>query len=199
MQFSARRQSGFTIIEVIIVLAIMGLIILVLFLVVPVLQRNSRNYARKNAINYIAAQLQDYYALHDANYPYYGTAETTATRDAFIASLLVNSPAQGYTITYTDANQSHSLPYDGGMDNLDTIYIMAGHFCQRDPGIGPGDPDYPFKGSGFSSDNYAYIAVATILEGGDGQSYCADGRNWYMAAIACCLLFCLPFFGKIHR
>lgn len=45
------RQSdnkGFTIIEVMIVLAIAGLILLIVFLAVPALQRNARNTQRKN-------------------------------------------------------------------------------------------------------------------------------------------------------
>ncbi|MCA9330903.1 prepilin-type N-terminal cleavage/methylation domain-containing protein [Candidatus Saccharibacteria bacterium] len=42
------NQSGFTIIEVLIVLAIAGLIMLIVFLAVPALQRNSRNTQRKN-------------------------------------------------------------------------------------------------------------------------------------------------------
>lgn len=41
-----RKESGFTIVEVMIVLAIAGLIILIVFLAVPALQRNSRNTQR---------------------------------------------------------------------------------------------------------------------------------------------------------
>ena len=41
-----KRNEGFTIIEVMIVLAIAGLIMLVVFLAVPALQRNSRNTQR---------------------------------------------------------------------------------------------------------------------------------------------------------
>ena len=41
-----KKNKGFTIIEVLIVLAIAGLIMLVVFLAVPALQRNSRNNAR---------------------------------------------------------------------------------------------------------------------------------------------------------
>ena len=40
-------QKGFSIIEVLIVLAIAGLIMLIVFLAVPALQRNSRNTARE--------------------------------------------------------------------------------------------------------------------------------------------------------
>jgi len=43
---SKRSHSGFTIIEVMIVLAIAGVIMLALFLAVPALQRNSRNNQR---------------------------------------------------------------------------------------------------------------------------------------------------------
>lgn len=43
-------QKGFTIIEVLIVLAIAGLILLIVFLAVPALQRNSRNTAIKNDV-----------------------------------------------------------------------------------------------------------------------------------------------------
>lgn len=43
-----KRNEGFTIIEVLIVLAIAGLIMLVVFLAVPALQRNSRNTQYRN-------------------------------------------------------------------------------------------------------------------------------------------------------
>ena len=45
------NRKGFTIIEVMIVLAIAGLILLIVFLAVPALQRNSRNTQRKSDIN----------------------------------------------------------------------------------------------------------------------------------------------------
>lgn len=45
-----KRNEGFTIIEVLIVLAIAGLILLVVFLAVPALQRNSNNNQRKNDV-----------------------------------------------------------------------------------------------------------------------------------------------------
>lgn len=50
------KQGGFTIIEVLIVLAIAGLIMLIVFLAVPALQRNSRNTQRRNDVaNYLGA------------------------------------------------------------------------------------------------------------------------------------------------
>lgn len=45
-----KNNEGFTIIEVLIVLAIAGLIMLIVFLAVPALQRNSRNTQRRNDV-----------------------------------------------------------------------------------------------------------------------------------------------------
>jgi prepilin-type N-terminal cleavage/methylation domain-containing protein len=45
-----KKSEGFTIIEVMIVLAIAGLILLIVFLAVPALQRNSRNTQRKSDV-----------------------------------------------------------------------------------------------------------------------------------------------------
>lgn len=52
-----RKQEGFTIIEVLIVLAIAGLIMLIVFLAVPALQRNSRNTQRQADASKIAAAI----------------------------------------------------------------------------------------------------------------------------------------------
>lgn len=58
-----RKESGFTIIEVLIVLAIAGLIMLVVFLAVPALQRNSRNTQYRNE----ASQLLTAYSEVSSN------------------------------------------------------------------------------------------------------------------------------------
>jgi prepilin-type N-terminal cleavage/methylation domain-containing protein len=54
------QNQGFTIIEVLIVLAIAGLIMLIVFLAVPALQRQSRNTARKNDVGRVGASVTEY-------------------------------------------------------------------------------------------------------------------------------------------
>lgn len=50
------KQRGFTVIEVMIVLAVAGLSILIVFMAVPALRRNNRNAQRKTDVaNYLAA------------------------------------------------------------------------------------------------------------------------------------------------
>ncbi len=55
-----KRMDGFTIIEVMIVLAIAGLILLIIFLAVPALQRNSRNTQRKNDVSAVLGGITEY-------------------------------------------------------------------------------------------------------------------------------------------
>lgn len=50
------RQHGFTVIEVLIVMAIAGLMLVIVFLAVPALQRNARNTRRKTDASFIASQ-----------------------------------------------------------------------------------------------------------------------------------------------
>ena len=64
-----QRNSGFTIIEVMIVLAIGGLIMLVVFLAVPALQRNSRNTQRKSDVSAALGALQEYTTNNNGQLP----------------------------------------------------------------------------------------------------------------------------------
>jgi prepilin-type N-terminal cleavage/methylation domain-containing protein len=57
---ASSRQQGFTIVEIMIVLAVAAVIMLVIFLAVPTLQRNSRNTQRKNDITQLIQALDEY-------------------------------------------------------------------------------------------------------------------------------------------
>lgn len=64
-----RKESGFTIIEVLIVLAIAGLIMLIVFLAVPALQRNSRNTTNKNDASTVASGISEFVSNNDGTFP----------------------------------------------------------------------------------------------------------------------------------
>jgi len=64
-----RKEEGFTIIEVMIVLAIAGLIILVVLLAIPALQRNSRNTTIKNDASAVAGAIQEYLGANNGKLP----------------------------------------------------------------------------------------------------------------------------------
>jgi prepilin-type N-terminal cleavage/methylation domain-containing protein len=64
-----KRQEGFTIIEVLIVLAIAGLIVLIVFLAVPALQRNSRNTQRKNDVSATLGAVSEFVSNNSGRLP----------------------------------------------------------------------------------------------------------------------------------
>lgn len=71
------NEKGFTIIEVLIVLAIAGLIMLVVFLAVPALQRNSRNSQRKGDVQAILGGVSEFSGNNNGKIP--ATAAEQAT------------------------------------------------------------------------------------------------------------------------
>lgn len=85
-----KNNGGFTIIEVLIVLAIAGLILLVVFMAVPALQRNSRNTALKNDVQNVLGGMAEYQSANSGRVPtsvtgadgtvtYAGGTQTTMT------------------------------------------------------------------------------------------------------------------------
>lgn len=76
-----RKESGFTIIEVLIVLAIAGLIMLIVFLAVPALQRNSRNTQIKNDASNVAGTISEFVSNNEGTLPT-AVAKTGSTVNA---------------------------------------------------------------------------------------------------------------------
>lgn len=68
-QHQKRWQQGFTIIEIMIVLAIAGLILLLIFQAIPTLQRNSRNDQRRQDVAAILGGVSHYALNHSGAMP----------------------------------------------------------------------------------------------------------------------------------
>ena len=66
---TAQKGRGFTVIEVMIVLTIAGLILLIVFLAVPALKRNSRNTDRKRDVGIYLAAVREWSASHRERLP----------------------------------------------------------------------------------------------------------------------------------
>lgn len=64
-----KQEKGFTIIEVVLVLAIAGLIFLMVFIALPALQRNQRDTARKNDMSIISAAITSAKSANRGTYP----------------------------------------------------------------------------------------------------------------------------------
>ena len=66
-------RSGFTIIEVVLVLAIAGLIFLMVFIALPALQRSQRDTERRSAVGRVAAAIQQYQTNNNGRLPKNGS------------------------------------------------------------------------------------------------------------------------------
>ena len=85
-----RKSDGFTIIEVMIVLAIAGLIMLIVFLAVPALQRNSHNTSIRNDVASLLG----------------GMTEFTNNNNGTPPAAIVNTSTQVVTIGAAGTNQA---------------------------------------------------------------------------------------------
>ncbi|MGZ6004596.1 MAG: type II secretion system protein [Candidatus Saccharimonadales bacterium] len=104
-------NKGFTIIEVLIVLAIAGLIILIVLLAVPALQRNQRNTSRKNDATRIAGAITNFESANSGSLPTTTADLTTVTNDA------------GNLSQFTSLTNSTSEPAATGAATSDTFYV----------------------------------------------------------------------------
>lgn len=97
------NKKGFTIIEVVLVLAIAGLIFLMVFIALPALQRGQRDNQRKNDISRLQTAVTNYVSANRGGLPVAGTWNTATT--GFVATYLTTAgdsfvdpsgaPAQG--------------------------------------------------------------------------------------------------------
>lgn len=80
---NTRKQQGFTIIEVVLVLAIAGLIFLMVFIALPALQRGQRDTGRKNDVSTVTSALNTYLSNNKGSF----TGLTTDTLRSYVDSL----------------------------------------------------------------------------------------------------------------
>lgn len=118
-------SDGFTIIEVLIVLAIAGLILLIVFLAVPALERNARNTERKNDVSSILSAISEYESNNDGQLP--------AASGDFSTEFSGEKPKLGYYTTSANVYFNYSAtalttaPGDPG--SPDKVAIYNGAVC----------------------------------------------------------------------
>lgn len=188
---------GFTIIEVVLVLAIAGLIFLMIFLGLPALQRSQRNTARKQDYSTIASAIQTYKANNKGEFP---TFEKVGERTGDISPIGKGVLAQylketniidGYMITHKGDFHWRDYVGDGpngrysfspmtewinGSENeekyYDIAFIMIGAKCT--------DKTNEDWGGLIPEEKEGSVAIFGYLEGlGEGKysrrsNYCQD-------------------------
>ncbi|MBL8160030.1 type II secretion system protein [Candidatus Saccharibacteria bacterium] len=156
------NKNGFTIIEVVLVLAIAGLIFLIVFLALPALQRSQRDTQRRGDASRMLSQLEAYAGNRNGNYP-----SSTAQLTTFINTYMTNGgqsfqdpQGSNYTVQYRTYSAGYTAPTAAG--RIDYITSAA---C-NDSGNGN---NVLTAGAGNRS-----VAVVTYLE--QGGYFCQDNK-----------------------
>lgn len=124
------KTQGFTIIEVVLVLAIAGLIFLIVFLALPALQRSQRDTQRKNDLSRFMSQLTQYQSNHQGAIPT-GTGDG-AWNTNFVSAYLTNNgqtfndPETGTQYTVNVYSNTTTQPTGKGQ-----MYTYVGYTCQN--------------------------------------------------------------------
>ena len=149
------KKQGFTIIEVVLVLAIAGLIFLMVFVALPALQRSQRDTARKNDVSTVSAAVSSYVSNNRGSFPANGTAI-----EGYLDNLSGNSDASAITIE------------EAGIDSVSVsdgeIAIVQEATC-GDPSATGDEVTHAL-----STGTLRQFVVVTRLEAGGGSSYCLE-------------------------
>ena len=128
------QRKGFTIIEVVLVLAIAGLIFLMVFIALPALQRNQRDSQRKNDFSRLQTALTNYTSNNrgalPTNWTTFETSYLKANNDSFVdpsgPSTTQGSGVTAYVLTSSTTLDISSTTFASAQN---IIYYSAGYVC----------------------------------------------------------------------
>ncbi len=151
-----QQDEGFTIIEVVLVLAIAALIMLMVFIALPALQRNQRDSARQNDVSRLQSALTNHKGRNRGQLP---QANSGAYNNFFGSSLRINNDAfadpsgENYDAQVIRTG-SASQPQEFSADRANHIYFYPGASCDGE------------NVTGNISTNARKVAIVKPLEGG---------------------------------
>lgn len=123
------KQKGFTIIEVVLVLAIAALIFLMVFIALPALQRNQRDTARKEELGKVVSAVTTWQSTHRGVSP-------DSTNVVAFAKYVDGTPASGNTeiqLSTTSVKFLSGAQTSGnGGATTDTMVLAPSTSCSSD-------------------------------------------------------------------
>lgn len=124
-----KKENGFTIIEVVLVLAIAGLIFLMVFIALPALQRSQRDTQRKNDLSRMMNAITSYSSNNRGNVPNAVVADLNDFATKYLKSggdTFQDPAGSDYTFNTPGLN---ALSGSYSTDNSGVIYYSKGASC----------------------------------------------------------------------
>lgn len=157
------QKDGFTIIEVVLVLAIAGLIFLMIFIALPALNRSQRDAQRRDDVLLVLKKVKDYQTNNRGSLPSPGDWKTALSD--YLRNDFVDPGGENYKLTAKNCGQSNlgkdcnaSLGSSTQFPNGYTMQISIGATCDGEKAV--------------ATKNIRKIAIQYKLEG--GGIYCAN-------------------------
>ena len=189
-----KNKKGFTIIEVVLVLAIAGLIFLMVFIALPALQRSQRNTRRRQDMARILSAVTDYQSNNGGKSPVMASDFDPDFVNHYVDDTCSKGVEAGATFsakTYTyectgdqfrdPDGTNYRMTFDKWSSGQSTIGYLGSWFdvdsMRREHRIFlvaqsecSGNEDAPTK----QKDGYGNVAIVYALEG--GAMYCGDNQ-----------------------
>lgn len=154
-----QTTKGFTIIEVVLVLAIAGLIFLMVFIALPALQSGQRDSARKNDTSIISTAVTNFASQNKSALPKNDGSQDVAFRN-YVKGLSSNTTLGNTKVLPRPATNNVTA-----VEGTATVYTSAK--CNG-PGAGASQ-------AALAAGKTRDYVVVTYLEGGNGVAYCLEG------------------------
>jgi len=175
-KLKTRKQEGFTIIEVLIVLAIAGLIIAIVLFAVPNLQKSGRNTAIKNDASALAGAIGDFESNNNGAVPTKGTfgngqfALANATITTGGTAKLQGATNVMNVNTGTATFAATTPPVAGAQVTAGNLYVDTGEGCQTTSGTAPIKSSRAFA-------IYYWTEASGVVAGADGTTGIVNGAG----------------------
>lgn len=130
----SRKEQGFTIIEVLIVLAIASLILLAVFLAVPALQRNSRNTQRKNDIAAVMGAITEFESNNNGAVPTVACGSAGSFTVSTGTCAAQTGSAASFKMGFYTAAPTVQTTAVASAPTTDTLTIATGNKCAATAG-----------------------------------------------------------------
>ena len=159
-----KSKDGFTIIEVVVVLAIAGLIFGIVFWALPNLQKSNRDSSRRTIASNVLANLDQYAANSNGRYPAEG-----AEFESFLTQFFTDGVSDPLAGDYGSAEAPIDY-HPGGTTSVDdsdadTYRLLYGTSARCESGV-----------VGSMEDGVGSRAVAVAVELEQGIGYCVDNN-----------------------
>ena len=121
----AKSRKAFTIVEVVMVLAVFGLIIVMVFVAFPALRNSQRRVQRQDDLGRIAALATSYRSMHGNSSPFQNADTTKQFVSEYLDQNCVEMSGSASLVRYSSCNDEFSDP-DGSAYGFELRGILSG-------------------------------------------------------------------------